>query len=101
MYDPEATAEEMREIRDRENMERLIYNLNRISQANLRATDFSSNKDIVTPGPVDLKSEIRIQQQKDNHMNAVNKYVVSRCDRKGEIIQSENMTEKRLKDRNR
>ena len=51
----------------------MIYDEKRIRFDNLRATDFSSNKDIVIPGPVELRDELIIQEQREEHMDTVKK----------------------------
>ena len=49
------------------------------------------------PGPVEIRNEIRIQDQRDIHMTAINQYVSTHCDNKGMIKQSENLTERECK----
>ena len=97
--DSDMTCQQMRDERDRANTERMIYDERRIKFANLRATDFSSNKDIIMPGPVKIRDELIIQQKKEKHIDTVKEYMLTNCDRKGVINQSENLTDRERKGR--
>ena len=73
MFNPDDSPEEMRKMRDHENRMRMVYNDQKICFSNLRAMDFSQNKEIKMPGPVYISNEMKIQLQKDNHREAINK----------------------------
>ena len=76
-------------MRDIENRERLICNGERMDFTKARATDFSQNKDIIMPGPVSISDEVRIQSQKDNHMDVIKDYMRTNCDKDGNMRESE------------
>ena len=49
------TPAEIREKRDKENREKAIFNGHRISLHNIRATDLPHNKDVMMPGPAEIR----------------------------------------------
>ena len=99
MSDSNSTPEELRNERDKENRERVICNQERVDFTKARATDFNQNKDIVMPGPVDIREEVKIQAQKDIHMDVVREYMKTNCDKDGNMRRSENMTKSEIEGR--
>ena len=99
MSDSNSTPEELRNERDKENRERVICNQERVDFTKARATDFNQNKYIVMPGPVDIREEVRIQAQKDTHMDVIREYMRTNCDKDGNMKGSENMTKSELEGR--
>ena len=51
-----------------------------------RVTDLLRNKDILMPGPVQIKDELRIQSRKEEHVDIVKDYMFRHCERKGVIL---------------
>ena len=99
MDDRNLTPEQMRDVRDRENRDRVICNSERVNFANIRATDLSHNKDIIMPGPVEIREEVKIQTQKENHMRVIREYMIAKCEKEGRIRESENMTKSEIEGR--
>ena len=66
--DEDESPEEIRIKRDRENREREISNGSRISLHYIRATDLPHNKDVIMPGPAEIRQEIKIQKQISDHI---------------------------------
>ena len=60
----EISNEELRIQKDREFRERQLGHNNEIDMTKFRPTEFPSNKDLQTPGPSDLRTEIKIQTVK-------------------------------------
>ena len=56
-----------------------------MSLSRVRATDLPTNKVIVIPDPVDIREEVRIQAQKDIHMDVVREYMKTNCDKDGNV----------------
>ena len=57
------------------------------------------NKDIVVPDPVEISEEVKIQANRNIHVNIVRNYMNEFCDRKGTVRDSQNLTEKEIEGR--
>ena len=51
------------------------------------------------PGPVNISDEVRIQSQKDNHMDVIKDYMRTNCDKDGNMRESENLTRSEIEGR--
>ena len=86
------TPEEQRRERDREFLERKPCNKDRINLSKLRATDIPSCKDMIMPGPVNMRDELKIQERSQRYMDTVRDYMCEQCDKKGVINESDVLT---------
>ena len=64
----------------------------RINFNKLGANDLPSNNYLITPGPIDIKEEIEIQNSKTAHNETVKEYVSKFCTKDGTITNGENLT---------
>ena len=65
----EPMPDEIREERHQSNMDRRLYDGERISYYRIRANDLPNNKDLMVPGPVNIKREMDIQNKRSVHQD--------------------------------
>ena len=82
--------------KDNEYKERKVGYDNVITLAKIRPTDIPSNKDIITPGPAKIETELDIQKTILERMKVVDKYIKDNCDKKGNAEGGEVLTKEEI-----
>jgi hypothetical protein len=83
--------------KDRDKEERKVCDGKRIDFARVRATEMSHNKTINMPKQVELRKEIKIQNQRIETVDQIKKYVREMCDKDGNIVGAEVLSEKEMR----
>ena len=88
------TPEELRVVKNREYLDRKACRKDRIDMTKIRATELPGSKDMKMPGPVTMREELKIQLRSQSHLDAVALYICEKCDEKGTISDSDNLSHK-------
>ena len=91
--------EKLREEKDAEFREQKLGFNGEIDMSKMRPTEFSSNKDLKTPGPADIRTKINLQMDRLERMDVFSEFISNFVDPQGNMKESRILTKKKERGR--